>query len=213
MYFDESNERQNAWFFNSETILVGSMMWLIVGLGNPGEEYASTRHNAGFMVVDALQKHGAGQTSFENRFHGFCSKALLAKQDVLLLKPQTFMNRSGVSVQAAAAFYKISPEQIIVIHDELDLPLGQLRVKIGGGAGGHNGLKDIIRCLGNNFIRIRIGIGKPVIKGTEADYVLSRYRKEELALLDEQIQSAIKASEAILNKGAEAAQMEFNRAK
>ncbi len=189
------------------------MMWLIVGLGNPGEEYAATRHNVGFMVLDSLQKHFKGPADFEKRFHGFCSKTSLVNQDAILLKPQTFMNRSGASVQAAASFYKIPPEQIIVIHDDLDLPFGQLRVKVGGGAGGHNGLKDIIRCLGGNFIRIRMGIGKPAIKGNEADYVLSRYRKEESAVLDEQIQSAINAGEAILNKGAVTSQMEFNRSK
>jgi peptidyl-tRNA hydrolase, PTH1 family len=190
---------------------VNLMMWIIVGLGNPGEEYAATRHNVGFMTIDSLQKKNMKSAAFENRFHGFCRKVLIGNQDALLLKPQTFMNRSGTSVQAATAFYKISPERIVVIHDELDLPFGQIKIKRGGGSGGHNGLKDIIRCLGGNFIRIRMGIGKPVIKGTEADYVLGRYRKEELALLDDQIQSAINASQAILNKGAEAAQMEFNR--
>ncbi len=188
-------------------------MWLIVGLGNPGEEYAATRHNVGFMVIDALQTQTNKSGSFERRFHGFCSKTALENQNVLLLKPQIFMNRSGASVQAAATFYKIPPEQIIVIHDELDLAFGHLRIKKDGGAGGHNGLKDIIRCLGGNFIRIRMGIGKPAIKGTEADYVLGRYKKDETVLLNEQIQLAIDATQKILRSGADAAQMEFNKVK
>lgn len=151
-------------------------MWLIVGLGNPGPEYALTRHNIGFMAVDAL----AGPARFTSKFQGLVTPRSIEGESCLLLKPQTYMNLSGKSVQAAASFYKIPPEHIIVLHDELDLPLGRLRIKQGGGANGHNGLKDIDEKLGPDYWRIRLGIGHPGTKEQVHDHVLSRFSSEEM---------------------------------
>lgn len=184
-------------------------MWLVVGLGNPGEKYAHTRHNVGFMVVDAMaQKSGA---SFQNAFKAEVSKITSKADSLLLLKPQTFMNLSGESVQAASQFHKISRERVIVIHDELDLPFGDVRVKFDGGAGGHNGIRDVIRVIGPAFIRIRIGVGRPSFKGQEADYVLKDYKKNELDILAEQIVVASEAVHSIVNEGLQKAQMFYNQ--
>ena len=131
----------------------------------------------------------------------------------MLLKPMTYMNLSGKSVQAAAAFFKVKPENILVVHDDLDLPLGTVRVKKGGGHGGHNGLRDISAKLGNNYGRIRMGIGRPQYKGAEADYVLGRYRAEEQDKLDAQLKKAMTAIEKVIAEGYEAAQMNFNQKK
>ena len=185
-------------------------MWLIVGLGNPGEQYAATRHNVGFWVIDELFRSQKDSGSFQNAWSGLSAKVSLQGEPALLLKPQTYMNRSGESVQPAAAFYKISPDKIIVIHDDMDLPLGDVRVKRGGGHGGHNGLRDIIGRLGPDFIRVRFGIGKPAIKGTEADYVLSGFSKKEQDTSREQIHTASEAVGLILEKGVETAQQKFN---
>ena len=133
-------------------------MWLVVGLGNPGSQYARTRHNIGFMAIDGLAAAGV---NFASKFQGECAKVTLGGEDVLLLKPQTYMNLSGQSVQAAMTFYKIPPAQMIVLHDEVDLSLGKLRIKQGGGANGHNGLKDIDARVGANYWRIRLGVGRP----------------------------------------------------
>ena len=158
-------------------------MYLLVGLGNPGPSHAKQRHNAGFMALDALaQKLGA--SGAVQKFHGECAKAEYAGESLLLLKPQTFMNLSGKSVQAAMAFYKLAPEQIIVLHDELDLPLGTLRIKQGGGHGGHNGLRDIDACVGQDYWRIRLGIGHPGTKEQVHGYVLARFGADERAVVD-----------------------------
>ena len=153
-------------------------MYLLVGLGNPGPSHAKQRHNAGFMALDALaQKLGA--SGAVQKFHGECAKAEYAGESLLLLKPQTFMNLSGKSVQAAMAFYKLAPEQMIVLHDELDLPLGTLRIKQGGGHGGHNGLRDIDAAIGKNYWRMRLGIGHPGDKDAVHGYVLSNFTTTE----------------------------------
>jgi PTH1 family peptidyl-tRNA hydrolase len=152
-------------------------MFLIVGLGNPGSEYERTRHNIGFMAVDRLAGEGA---HFSSKFQGLVAQADIAGEKCVLLKPHTFMNLSGKSVQAAAAFYKIPPEQIIVLHDELDLPLGKIRIKRGGGANGHNGIKDIDQMLGPDYWRIRLGIGHPGDKRQVHDHVLSRFDADEM---------------------------------
>ena len=158
-------------------------MWLIAGLGNPGSEYAATRHNIGFMAVDAL----AGAANFSKKFQGEIAEASIAGERVLLLKPMTFMNLSGKSVQAAAAFYKIPPQQLIVIHDELDLPIGKLRIKQGGGNNGHNGLRDIDRALGDNYWRIRLGIGHPGEKHQVHGHVLNNFSSDERPLVAKKI--------------------------
>lgn len=152
-------------------------MWLIVGLGNPGPEYERTRHNIGFMAIDRLAEGGA---RFNKKFDGLVLQTEIAGEKCILLKPQTYMNLSGKSVQAAAAFYKSPPDHIIVLHDELDLPLGRLRIKQGGGANGHNGLKDIDEKLGPDYWRIRLGIGHPGNKEQVHDHVLSRFAPEEM---------------------------------
>ncbi|MDX2096049.1 MAG: aminoacyl-tRNA hydrolase [Alphaproteobacteria bacterium] len=152
-------------------------MWLIAGLGNPGPEYARTRHNIGFMAIDAL----AGPAHFSSKFHGESASLSIEGEKIILLKPMTYMNHSGRAVQAAMAFYKIPPAQLIVIHDELDLPLGKLRIKQGGGANGHNGLKDIDACIGPDYWRIRLGIGHPGDKSRVHDHVLSRFGDAEMA--------------------------------
>lgn len=152
-------------------------MFLIVGLGNPGAEYERTRHNIGFMSIDQL---ASGGISFASKFHGLVAQATLTDEKVVFLKPQTFMNLSGKSVQAAMAFYKIPPENVIVLHDELDLPLGKIRIKQGGGANGHNGIKDIDQMVGPNYWRIRLGIGHPGTAEQVHGHVLSRFASEEM---------------------------------
>ena len=151
-------------------------MFLLAGLGNPGPEYALTRHNIGFMAIDAL----ADAARFTSKFHGETTAHSIEGEKVILLKPMTFMNLSGKSVQAAMAFYKIAPAQVIVFHDELDLPLGKLRIKQGGGANGHNGLKDIDRLIGPNYWRVRLGIGHPGMKEQVHGHVLSRFSSSEM---------------------------------
>lgn len=155
-------------------------MWLIAGLGNPGADYAATRHNIGFMAVDAL----ADAARFSSKFHGETTSLERGTEKLILLKPTTYMNNSGRSVQAAMAFYKLPPSQLIVIHDELDLPLGKIRIKKGGGANGHNGLKDIDQCIGQDYWRIRLGIGHPGMKEQVHGHVLSRFSSDERAVVE-----------------------------
>ena len=155
-------------------------MLLIVGLGNPGASYARHRHNVGFMVVDAL----ADTASFSKKFHGEIATIKRGGEKLVLLKPQTFMNNSGQSVQAAMAFHKLAPEQIIVIHDELDLTLGKIRIKQGGGHGGHNGLRDIDEKIGKDYWRIRVGIAHPGDKEQVHNHVLSNFSKEEKPVIN-----------------------------
>ena len=165
---------------------------LIVGLGNPGSEYELTRHNAGFWLVDRLAGSGLQR---EARFQGLAKKIRLADEEVWLLEPQTFMNRSGISVGALSRFYKIEPAEILVVHDELDLPPGSTKLKKGGSSGGHNGLKDITAALGTQeYWRLRLGIGHPrelQLQQVVADFVLHRPRKEEQALIDEAIDKSL----------------------
>ncbi len=159
-------------------------MWLIVGLGNPGAEYAATRHNIGFMAIDALAQAAAADR-FTAKFQGELASTVWESEKLIFLKPQTYMNRSGKSVQAAMAFYKIPPAQVIVLHDELDLPLGKLRIKKGGGANGHNGLKDIDAMVGADYWRIRLGIGHPGEAARVHGYVLSRFATEEQPVVED----------------------------
>lgn len=165
---------------------------LIVGLGNPGAEYAQTRHNAGFWLVDQLAR---GALRMESRFHGLVGKVSIAGQDVWLLEPQTFMNRSGQAVGALARFYRITPAEILVVHDELDLAPGIAKLKIGGSAGGHNGLKDISAALGTqDYWRLRIGIGHPRslnLQQAVVDFVLHRPRSEEQAPIEHAIEKSL----------------------
>ena len=164
---------------------------LIVGLGNPGKEYADTRHNAGFWFLEALARKAGASLRLEMRFHGLAARANLHGQEIWLLAPQTYMNVSGQAVAALATYYKITPEQILVVHDELDLLPGTARLKRGGGPGGHNGLKDIIARLGPDFWRLRIGIGHPGDKNAVADFVLHRPSQPEQQLIRDALDQSL----------------------
>lgn len=170
---------------------------LIVGLGNPGSTYASTRHNVGFMVIDELCRRHSVQNVSKSSFEG----ELFKMGSHFLLKPTTYMNLSGRSILAVKNFYKV--DEVIVIHDDLDLPFGALRFKKGGGHGGHNGLKSADGAIGADYVRVRMGIGKPEHKSQVADYVLHSFSSEEEKKLPEWIQKAVAAVEMLLVKNVE----------
>ena len=176
-------------------------MRLVVGLGNPGSRYARNRHNVGFMAVDAIaRRHGS--PGFRSRFKGELAEGPIGGERVLLLKPQTFMNLSGESVGEAARFFKILPSEIVVIHDEIDLRPGKLRVKRGGGNAGHNGLRSIDSSLGPDYWRVRIGIGHPGIKELVQPYVLQNFSGEELTGWVEPLLGAVAETVPLLLSGA-----------
>jgi PTH1 family peptidyl-tRNA hydrolase len=165
---------------------------LIAGLGNPGPKHEATRHNVGFWFVDAIARAHGGQWRLENKFQGECCKLAVHGRDVWLIKPQTFMNLSGHAVGALAGFYKIPPARILAVHDELDIPVGEVRLKKGGGAGGHNGLRDLIAQLGSpEFLRLRIGIGHPGNSRDVTNYVLKPPGGDERRLIDAGIDTAL----------------------
>lgn len=184
---------------------------LIVGLGNPGPEYEQTRHNAGFWLVDNI---AGSRLARESRYNALAAKMSIAGQEVWLLEPQTYMNRSGQSVGAIARFYKIAPDDILVVHDELDLPPGVAKIKKGGSSGGHNGLKDITAALGTQeYWRLRIGIGHPRnmnIQQQVADFVLHRPRKEEQELINDAIAKSLDAIPMLCEGRFEAAMMKLH---
>ena len=170
---------------------------LIVGLGNPGAEYEQTRHNAGFWLVDNLANSlPNARLQRESGFDAMVAKTIIGGNQLWLLEPQTYMNRSGQSVGAIARFYKIQPDEVLVVHDELDLPPGAAKLKKGGSSGGHNGLKDITSALGTqDYWRLRIGIGHPRtlnLNQPVADFVLHRPRREEQLLIEEAIEKALR---------------------
>ena len=181
-------------------------MKLIVGLGNPGEKYTFTRHNAGFLVIDALLD--TLQVSSLN-FSSF--KAITFKSNQLILaKPKTFMNNSGEAIQNIKKYFKIENKDIIVIHDDLDLPFGAVKFKIGGGNGGHNGLKSIDKYIGNDYIRVRIGIGKPKEKDEIINYVLKNFSQNEIQKLNyDIIPHIIKSIDVIINQSLEIANSQY----
>ncbi len=186
---------------------------LIVGLGNPGREYEATRHNAGFWWVDELARKHSVNFKSDSKFHGLVARASLHGHDVHVLKPQTFMNVSGRAVAALALFYKIVPNQILVVHDELDLPPGSAKLKLGGGHGGHNGLKDIIARLGTkDFWRLRVGIGHPGDRAEVVNFVLNAPRKEEQVLIEEAMQRAQDVAPLIIEGKLEAAMLKLHSA-
>ena len=180
-------------------------MKLIAGLGNPGPEYAATRHNIGFMVVERLAEK-AGIALKRRGHQGIYGTGRLAGREVTLLLPQTFMNRSGASVGSAYRSLGLQPGDLIVVHDEIDLPFGRLRIKVGGGHGGHNGLRSLCAVLGDSgFVRLRLGVGRPHPGGDVSAHVLSRFNAAERAELADFIDQAAEALERILSDGPQAA--------
>lgn len=172
---------------------------MIAGLGNPGKEYEHTRHNAGFWLLDELAWMWKTGFKSEKKYFGEVARADWAGGDVWLLKPDTFMNLSGKAVSALAQFYKIKPEEILVVHDELDIPCGRIRLKLGGGNGGHNGLKDIQAKLGTpDFHRLRLGIGHPGDRSLVTGYVLNKPSSEDRQLIDDSIRKAIQGLPLIM---------------
>lgn len=167
-----------VWLYHDFFIWVQFMSYLFVGLGNPGDQYLLTRHNIGFILMDALF-HFYSFPSFKNKFKGSISQGKINTFDCILLKPTTYMNLSGESVQALLSFYKIPLDQVIVFHDDLDLEPFDVRIKKGGSSGGHNGLKSITQHIGNDYWRFRFGIGHPGIKDMVSQYVLSPFSKDE----------------------------------
>lgn len=188
---------------------------LVVGLGNPGPEYAATRHNLGFLVVDELAAR-AGNPPFREKFHGVLAEARVGGRASRLLKPQTYMNVSGKSVRAAVAFYKVPLAELVVIHDEIDLPFAEIRLKTGGGDAGHRGVRSIVADLGSpDFIRIRIGVGRPPpgFRGSPADFVLQGFAPAERAELAPLVTRAADAAELIADRGLAAAMNQIHRSK
>ena len=171
---------------------------VIAGLGNPGVKYTETRHNAGFWFVDALANAYHGQFRPEKKFYGDVAKINVDGKDIWLIKPETFMNRSGQAVRALLAFYRFSPEQLLVAHDEIDLPPGTVKLKTAGGHGGHNGLRDIIsQCASKDFHRLRIGVGHPGSKDEVVDYVLHNASRDERIAIDRNIDDAVAVMPAL----------------
>jgi len=187
--------------------------WLIVGLGNPGPRYARTRHNIGFMTADAWSHEVSPGPSWSEKWKGQTTTVNCGGLRCVVLKPQTFMNRSGASVVPAAQFHRVPPQQIVVVHDEIDFPLGRLAIKKGGGHGGHNGLRDIVAQLGSpEFLRIRLGVGRPGRGevGEVADYVLNDFTPDERGPAADLIERAVKALTCMMTDGVVMAMNKFN---
>jgi PTH1 family peptidyl-tRNA hydrolase len=178
---------------------------LIVGLGNPGPEHALTRHNVGFWFVDALA-HATDARFREHRKHqAELARIKIADHEIILVKPQTYVNRSGLAIRSVAEYYRVSPGELLVAYDELDLPVGTVRLKRGGGAGGHNGVKDTIAHIGDDFWRLRVGIGHPGNKAEVIDYVLKRAPHEEEEAIIDCVAAAVDIMPMLLSAGAEKA--------
>lgn len=185
--------------------------WLVVGLGNPGDKYENTRHNAGFMAIDQLADRGDFPVQ-RLKFHALTHQATISGQGVLVMKPTTYMNLSGDAVAEAAAFYKVDPEHILVLCDDVSLPVGKLRIRTSGSAGGHNGLKSIIQRLGTDkFPRVKIGVGgKPHPDYDMADWVLGKFVGPDKTAIDEATLRAAQAVECYLKDGPQKAMNQFN---
>ncbi len=189
---------------------LGKPEWLVVGLGNPGTQYEKTRHNTGFMVLDELSRI-KNIVVRELKFKALCGKGELCGKSVLFMKPQTFMNLSGEAVSAAASFYKIPMERVIVIYDDVSLPIGKIRIREKGSAGGHNGIKNIIEKTGNTvFPRIKVGVGAPPESGQLINWVLGSFSTGDKAALEDAISRAGLAVEEIINGGYQSAMAKFN---
>jgi PTH1 family peptidyl-tRNA hydrolase len=193
----------------TESVSSGSDKFLIVGLGNPGRKYQRNRHNVGFMVVDRLAElHGISLSRVQSR--ALVGNGRIANQSVILAKPQTMMNLSGDAVGPIATYYNVPPANVLVIYDELDLPFGVIRLREKGGAGGHNGMKSIINHLGNEFPRLRLGIGRPPGRMPPAAYVLQDFGKEDVSAVSELMDTAVKAVETYLTEGINLAMTKHN---
>jgi len=188
----------------------GTPLQAIVGLGNPGPEYAWTRHNAGFWLVDELARKCKSEFRLQSRYHGEVCRVDLGCNEITLLKPQTFMNKSGQSVRSLADFLKIPSERILIAYDELDLPVGVVRFKYDGGDGGHNGIRDVIAHLGAQCWRLRIGIAHPGHKSEVIDHVLRRAPPDEEKALRDSVTRAVDAIGVFLEHGAEKAMSELH---
>ncbi len=189
----------------------GGVSWLVVFLGNPGLRYEGTRHNAGFMAADAFAKAHKADLN-RARFHALTAQCELGGEKVLLMKPQTYMNLSGEAAAEAARFYKLPPAHVLVVSDEISLPIGKLRIRTKGSAGGHNGLKSIIACLGTEeFPRIRLGVGAPPHPDYDmADWVLSSFKNQDAVDMQKAAERAAQAVEAYILEGPERAMNKYN---
>ena len=189
----------------------GAVSWLLVCLGNPGKQYENTRHNIGFMTADALEKR-YGVKINKLRYRALSGEIKIGDQRVLVIKPQTYMNLSGEAVKLAGGFYKIPPDHVLVISDDVSLPLGKLRIRAGGSAGGHNGLKNIIAHLGTDqFPRIKVGVGAPAHPDHEmVDWVIGSFTPQERKTVDEAIAKVLDAVECLIEKGVSEAQNRYN---
>jgi PTH1 family peptidyl-tRNA hydrolase len=185
--------------------MAGHPLKIVVGLGNPGAEYARTRHNAGFWLVDELARRHGGVFRSEGKHQAELARVRIGGEDLWLVKPMSYMNRSGGPVSSVLGFYKLTPAQMLVAHDEIDLPSGTVRLKEAGGHGGHNGLRDIIAAQGDAFWRLRIGVGHPGSKHEVVDFVLTRAGAEEQRLIDDTIVAGADAIEEMLRSGAQIA--------
>ncbi|HMK84565.1 MAG TPA: aminoacyl-tRNA hydrolase [Steroidobacteraceae bacterium] len=185
--------------------MTGLPLRIIVGLGNPGPEHLVTRHNAGFWFVDLLARRNGVEFRDYRKFSGETARVTISDQDIVLLKPTTYMNRSGLSVRLVSDFFKVAADDILVAYDELDLPVGAMRLKHGGGHGGHNGLRDVITHVGEGCWRLRLGIGHPGNKTEVIDYVLSRAPRAEEDLIFEAVNTAADCMPLLISEGAERA--------
>jgi PTH1 family peptidyl-tRNA hydrolase len=186
-------------------------MHLVVGLGNPGKRYALTRHNAGFMAVDTLSSRTGADCS-RSQFGALVDRTDVSSNPVVLAKPQSFMNRSGQPVASLKGYYKVDAEQVVVVHDELDLPFGTVKVKLGGGHGGHNGLRDIMKHFsGKDFVRVRVGVSRPPPGWDVANYVLAPWSGDEQDQLEDVMRRAADAVEVIVSDGAKSAMNQINQ--
>ena len=185
-------------------------MYLIVGLGNPENEYSHTRHNMGFDTINKIAKNNNIQIT-KNKFKGLCESTIIQNQKVILLKPQTYMNQSGESVKEVAEFYNLKPEEKILIYDDIDIEKGHIKIRKKGGAGSHNGMKSVVEELqSTNFARIRVGIGQPEFKSDMINYVIGKVPQEEQKILQQGVEKAAKAVEEILKNGIDIAMNKFN---
>jgi len=190
--------------------MAGLPLRIIVGLGNPGPEHQLTRHNAGFWFVDRLARTFGGEFRDYRKYSGETARIAIHGLEIILLKPTTYMNRSGLSIRQLSEFFKVAPADILVAHDELDLPVGGVRLKFAGGHGGHNGLRDTIAHIGESFWRLRLGIGHPGNKADVIDYVLTRAPRNEEDLIIDAANSAIDVMPLLLDQGAERAMTQLH---